>query len=430
MARHRARRDHDDRRGAPAGAALPARDRGSADVRPVRRRGGTDRRLGRPPRAQVNPELLRVARDDWARGRIEGPPPGAGRQATATRDRAAPAARGPRRRAEVVERLDRAGLLPAIVFIFSRVGCDAAVQQCLNANLRLTTPEERDEIVAFVEERCSNIPDEDLRGARLPRVPRRPHPRHRRPPRRDAADVQGVRRGAVRARAVSASCSRRRRSRSASTCRRARWSSRSCRSGTARPMPTSRRGSTPSSPAAPGAAGSTSRATAWCSGSRASTPRPSPVWRPRVPIRSSRASARRTTWRSTWCTSSGANAPASCSSRRSPSSRPTRPSSGCARQLRKSEDALDGYAEAAACDRGDFMEYAALRHQLSDTEKNLAKSRRFDHRQEVIDSLESLRPGDVIEVPSGRFAGMAVVIDPGLSSTSRGPTVRVRGPTC
>ena len=93
---------------------------------------------------------------------------------------------------------------------------------------------------------------------------------------------------------------------------------------------------------------------------------------------------------------------------------------GLARQLRKSEDALDGYAEAAACHLGDFMEYAALRHRLSDTEKNLAKSRRFDHRQEVIDSLESLRPGDVIEVPSGRFAGMAVVIDPGLSSTSRG----------
>ena len=29
--------------------------------------------------------------------------------------------------------------------------------------------------------------------------------------------------------------------------------------------------------------------------------------------------------------------------------------------LRKAEDALDGYAEAATCERGDFMEYAALR---------------------------------------------------------------------
>ena len=36
VAGHRARRDHDDRRGAAAGAALPARDRRPADVRPVR----------------------------------------------------------------------------------------------------------------------------------------------------------------------------------------------------------------------------------------------------------------------------------------------------------------------------------------------------------------------------------------------------------
>ena len=42
---------------------------------------------------------------------------------------------------------------------------------------------------------------------------------------------------------------------------------------------------------------------------------------------------------------------------------------GLARQLRKSEDALDGYAEAAQCHLGDFMEYAALRRRLSDAEK-------------------------------------------------------------
>ena len=53
-----------------------------------------------------------------------------------------------RRRPEVVERLDREGLLPAIMFIFSRAGCDAAVQQCLHAGLRLTEPEERAEIRA------------------------------------------------------------------------------------------------------------------------------------------------------------------------------------------------------------------------------------------------------------------------------------------
>ena len=102
---------------------------------------------------------------------------------------------------------------------------------------------------------------------------------------------------------------------------------------------------------------------------------------------------------------------------------------GLARQLRKSEDALEGYAEAATCHLGDFMEYAALRHRLSETEKNLAKSRRVDRRQEVIDSLESLRPGDVIEVPEravrrdGRGAST-----PG--SSTRAPTGRARAPTC
>src|SRR6185437_12233802 len=68
----------------------------------------------------------------------------------------------PPRRAEVIARLDRAGLLPAITFIFSRAGCDAAVQQCLAANLRLTTPSEADEIAELVADRTSDIPDDDL----------------------------------------------------------------------------------------------------------------------------------------------------------------------------------------------------------------------------------------------------------------------------
>ena len=42
---------------------------------------------------------------------------------------------------------------------------------------------------------------------------------------------------------------------------------------------------------------------------------------------------------------------------------------GLARQLRKAEEALDGYAEAATCERGDFMEYAGLRRRISDLEK-------------------------------------------------------------
>jgi ATP-dependent RNA helicase HelY len=60
------------------------------------------------------------------------------------------------------------------------------------------------------------------------------------------------------------------------------------------------------------------------------------------------------------------------------------------------------------------MEYAALRHRLTDAERNVSRSRRADQRAEVVESLQALRPGDVVEVPSGRFSGLVVVIDPGL----------------
>src|ERR671910_73509 len=69
---------------------------------------------------------------------------------------------GQRRVNPELQRLDRAALLPAITFVFSRAGCEAAVRQCLDAGLRLTSPVERDEIRAVVEHRCADIPDEDL----------------------------------------------------------------------------------------------------------------------------------------------------------------------------------------------------------------------------------------------------------------------------
>jgi ATP-dependent RNA helicase HelY len=96
---------------------------------------------------------------------------------------------------------------------------------------------------------------------------------------------------------------------------------------------------------------------------------------------------------------------------------------GLARQLRKAEEALDGYAEAATCDRGDFMEYARMRRQVSDLEKGAARARRADRREEAITSLERLRPGDVIQVPAGKFAGYAVVVDPGSSGEGPRPLV-------
>jgi ATP-dependent RNA helicase HelY len=103
---------------------------------------------------KVNPEVRRLAqRDQWAERKAPGRPARGGRRPARFRVPARP---------EVIDRLDAAGLLPAITFIFSRAGCDAAVAQCLTAGLRLTTPDEAAEITALTARRTADIPAEDL----------------------------------------------------------------------------------------------------------------------------------------------------------------------------------------------------------------------------------------------------------------------------
>lgn len=63
---------------------------------------------------------------------------------------------------EIVELLEDEDLLPAIFFIFSRAGCEAAVKACHSYGVRLTTTEEKQEIRRLVEEKCYNIAEEDL----------------------------------------------------------------------------------------------------------------------------------------------------------------------------------------------------------------------------------------------------------------------------
>ena len=65
-------------------------------------------------------------------------------------------------KAEIVQRLNDLELLPAIFFIFSRAGCDAAVSACRREGLRLTSRDEQQEIRTIVESRCSSISDDDL----------------------------------------------------------------------------------------------------------------------------------------------------------------------------------------------------------------------------------------------------------------------------
>lgn len=62
----------------------------------------------------------------------------------------------------MIATLDAEGLLPAITFVFSRAGCDAAVQQCLRSPLQLTTQEERVQIAEVIEHRCGDLADADL----------------------------------------------------------------------------------------------------------------------------------------------------------------------------------------------------------------------------------------------------------------------------
>jgi len=65
-------------------------------------------------------------------------------------------------RPEVVRLLEEQHLLPAIFFVFSRAGCDQAVQQLIRDGIRLTSAAERAEIREIVESRARQLPDEDL----------------------------------------------------------------------------------------------------------------------------------------------------------------------------------------------------------------------------------------------------------------------------
>lgn len=75
---------------------------------------------------------------------------------------------GPRRdfrplpRPEMLARLDEEGLLPAITFIFSRAGCDGALAQCLRSRLDLSRPDDAAEIEAVIERHTGDLPRADL----------------------------------------------------------------------------------------------------------------------------------------------------------------------------------------------------------------------------------------------------------------------------
>ena len=68
----------------------------------------------------------------------------------------------PLRRPETLRVLGSNSMLPAIVFIFSRAGCDGAVRQCLGNRLVLTNAEEAQRIAEIADVGVADIPEADL----------------------------------------------------------------------------------------------------------------------------------------------------------------------------------------------------------------------------------------------------------------------------
>ena len=110
--------------------------------------------------ARVDPELLRhIAHRREADRMADWEPRGRGRSGG---HRGRPALYRPPARTDVIALLKDEGLLPAITFVFSRAGCDAAVKQCLRSSLRLTTEAERARIAAVIDRRCADLAEADL----------------------------------------------------------------------------------------------------------------------------------------------------------------------------------------------------------------------------------------------------------------------------
>ncbi|MFT4289350.1 DEAD/DEAH box helicase [Nocardioides sp.] len=371
--------------------------------------------------APVNGELMKLARDDWASTRI--------------RDRRSPrdSRKGARQvgngrriwipsRVDVIDALARDGLLPAIVFIFSRAGCDAAVTQCLAAGVRLTSAEERDEIFEFVEGACADLPGEDrhvlgyhdwldglTRGVAA-------HHAGMLPVFKEVVEELYLR-GLIKvvfatetlalginmpARTVVIEKLTKWNGETHADITPGEYTQLTGRAGR-RGLDVEGHGVVLWQP------GMNPREVAGLASTRTYPLRSSfgPSYNMAVNLVNQFGRARsRELLEQSFAQFQADKAVV-----------------GLARQLRKAGDALDGYREAANCDRGDFMEYAALRHRISDVEKDASRARRADRREEIVASLERLKPGDVIEVPSGKFAGIAVVVDPGFDRDNPRPYV-------
>ncbi len=353
---------------------------------------------------RVNSELLRVAqRDGWHERKGPGRPGRGGRS-----PRRFPLAYRP----EVISRLDASGLLPAITFIFSRAGCNAAVQQCLAAGLRLTTPGEAEVIQQTAERRTADIPPEDLMVLGY------------------GEWLDGLRRGiAAHHAGMLPAFKEVVEELFAAGLVRAVFATETLALGINMPARTvviekldKWNGETHANLTAGEYTQLTGRA-----GRRGIDVEGHAVvlWQPGMdpgavaglastrtyPLNSSfRPSYNMAVNLTGWAGRARASALLESSFAQFQADRGV---VGVGRRIRKNRRAMAELAESMTCDQGDFPEYAQLRRTLSQREGDLTRARATSRRAEAAKALSRLRPGDIIRVPGGRRAGLAIVLQPG-----------------
>jgi ATP-dependent RNA helicase HelY len=318
----------------------------------------------------------------------------------------------PPARADVVTRLDRDGLLPAIIFIFSRAGCEAAVVQCVRAGLRLTSPEESDEIRRVVDTRTADLPEGDLgvlgfwewrealeRGIAA-------HHAGMLPAFKETVEelfVRGLVKVVFATETLALGINM-----------------------PARTVVLERLVKFNGEAHADLTPGEYTQLTGRA-GRRGIDVEGHAVvlWQPGVDpgqvagLASTRTYPLRSSFRPGYNMAVnlvdrvGVAAGRALLERSFAQFQADRSVVGLARRIDRNAESLAGYAEAMVCHLGDFAEYARLRRQISDRERTLARLGGAARRVEVAASLARLKRGDVIVVPGGRRSGLAVVLDVG-----------------
>ncbi|SEO85568.1 DEAD/DEAH box helicase [Trujillonella endophytica] len=359
----------------------------------------------------VDPELVRFVREQERRLDTWGGGGGGGRRREGFDQR--PRYRPPPR-PDVIERLDRAGLLPAITFVFSRNGCDAAVDQCLRAGLRLTDEHERAEIAAIVDERTGSLPEQDLhvlgfwewREGLMAGIAA--HHAGLVPAFKEAVEecfVRGLVKAVFATETLALGINMP--ARTVVLERLVKWN------GEAHVDVT------------PGEytqlTGRAGRRGIDVEGHAVV------VWGPGLDpsvvagLASTRTYPLRSSFRPSY--NMAVNLVGSFGRTRTrellassfAQFQADRSVVGLARSAARHERDAEQFAAEMATEGGDVAGYVRLRRQISDREKELSRDSQAKRRLEAAEALAALRPGDVIRVPSGRRQGLAVVLDPGVS---------------